>query len=445
MDKPARSKEKDPPATRVISVPSGVEHLDRLLNGLYVGDNVVWHDDSGSLAGPFCLNFLRKSEEQKKAIIYVTFDRSPKNLIDKLGPLAGYKKLIILDCFSQGKGSGSDVFLKYYNEHRKDPASRIHLVDSPERADRVMEALYSVHGGLSGDVRLIFESLTGMQELWGSEEAVIRFYAHSCPRLYELNTIAYWILEKGAHSSRLRAQINRIAQVAIELAVKRGTTSLTLLKAEKRELEVQNRPFIYWVKGGVVYFEIEPGVSKRQNIGQRLKKMRRRSGLSQSELARLVGVTPSHVSQVESHQIYPSLSALIKMADVLSVDVSVFFREGESEKERFVFPMAEATKIKPREGLKGEFGIKRLTPVDFKGKAEPYEIEIPPGASLSSHFLSSKGEELGFVSSGEICFEMDEGTHIGKTGDVISLTSSTPRRWWNPGPAIARLLWFIIR
>ena len=48
---------------------------------------------------------------------------------------------------------------------------------------------------------------------------IIRFYAHSCPRLYELNTIAYWILEKKAHSTRLRAQINQIAQVAIDLSV----------------------------------------------------------------------------------------------------------------------------------------------------------------------------------------------------------------------------------
>ncbi|MEW5910482.1 MAG: cupin domain-containing protein, partial [Thermodesulfobacteriota bacterium] len=314
-----------------------------------------------------------------------------------------------------------------------------------ERADHVMETLYSIHGELSGDVRLVFESLTGMQELWGSEEAVIRFYSHSCPRLYELNTIAYWILEKGAHSTRLRAQINRIAQVAIELAVKRGTTSLTILKAEKRELEAQNRPYTYWIKEGLIYFETEDGASKRQNIGRRLKNLRKRSSLSQSELARLVGVTASHVSQVESNQIYPSLSALIKMADVLSVDVSAFFRDEEAEKERIVFPMAKAAELRSREVLKGEYGIKRLTPVDFKGKAEPYLIEIPPGASLASHFLSYKGEEMGYVSSGEIHFQIDERSYIGRTGDVISFASASPRRWWNPGPEPARLLWFIIR
>ena len=27
---------------------------------------------------------------------------------------------------------------------------------------------------------------------------MLGFYSHACPRLYELNTIAYWIMEKNA-------------------------------------------------------------------------------------------------------------------------------------------------------------------------------------------------------------------------------------------------------
>ncbi|MBV5267853.1 MAG: hypothetical protein JZU67_05000, partial [Burkholderiaceae bacterium] len=99
-----------------------------------------------------------------------------------------------------------------------------------------MDIFYNVHAKLKGDVRFIFESLTGMQELWHGEDQILNFYAHSCPRLYELNTVAYWMIEKRAHSSRLRAQINHIAQVVIDLSVKRGKTALTLIKAEKRHL-----------------------------------------------------------------------------------------------------------------------------------------------------------------------------------------------------------------
>ncbi len=82
-----------------LRVASGVNHLDRLLGGLFIGDNVVWHDDAGSLASVFCLNFIQASQAQSKPLIYVSFDRSPKNLLDMLGPLADNDRLTILDCF----------------------------------------------------------------------------------------------------------------------------------------------------------------------------------------------------------------------------------------------------------------------------------------------------------------------------------------------------------
>jgi KaiC/GvpD/RAD55 family RecA-like ATPase len=88
----------------ITRIATGVGQLDRILGGLFVGDNVVWYDDAGSLAYAFCLNFMKESELHDKHIIYVSFDRSPKNLLDKLGALADYNKLTILDCFTFGKG-----------------------------------------------------------------------------------------------------------------------------------------------------------------------------------------------------------------------------------------------------------------------------------------------------------------------------------------------------
>ena len=51
-----------------IRVSSGVSQLDRQLGGLFIGDNVVWYDDAGSLASLFCLNFIRESQQQRKEI-----------------------------------------------------------------------------------------------------------------------------------------------------------------------------------------------------------------------------------------------------------------------------------------------------------------------------------------------------------------------------------------
>ncbi|MBI4768697.1 MAG: helix-turn-helix domain-containing protein [Deltaproteobacteria bacterium] len=428
-----------------IRISSGVSQLDHLLEGLYIGDNVVWYDDAGSLASVFCLNFIQISQRENKPVIYVTFDRSPRNLLDKLGPLSENPFLTILDCFTFGKGAGSPVFLKFYELSSAEKPYSIVRVEDPRQMDRVVENLYDLHAPMKGDVRLVFESLTGMAELWGGEDQVLQFYSHSCPRLYELNTVAYWVMEKKAHTPRFRAQINQIAQVAIDLSIKRGTTSLTILKAEKRELENFHKPHPYWVKDQAVSFDSEKRLGMGIDLGQRVKELRLKKGLSQTELAQLVGVTPSTISQVESNMIYPSLPGLLKMAEILSVEVSSFFQEQGGSKKRVIFSPREAVPVKFPDLPEGSISGKLLTPVDIETKAEPYLIEIPPFQTLSSHFFVHKGEEMGYLLAGELQVKMAREVYTLHAGEVICLVSEMPWEWKNLSPEPARLLWVKIK
>lgn len=428
-----------------LRITSGIGQLDRILGGLYIGDNVVWHDDSGSLASVFCHSFIQASQIQSRPLIYVCFDRSPKNLLEKLGPLAENPQLTILDCFTCGKGAKSPVFLKFYEDHDSDFPCTILRVEEPRRIESVTDVLYGIHGNMIGDVRFVFESLTGMQEVWGGEEHILNFYSHSCPRLYELNTVAYWIMEKKAHSPRLRAHISQIAQVVIELGIKRGTTSLTVLKAENRDTEDIHKPHIYWAKDLTVTFDEEKRTTGAIDLGLRLKELRTRRGLSQTELSKLVGVTPSSISQIESNLIYPSLPALMKMAEVLSVDVSAFFHEKTEVKKRIIFPSQEAAEVKIPDFPDGSISAKLLTPIDFDPKAQPYLIEIPSGKSISSHFFIHKGEEIGYVLSGKLQVKMEKASYNLRSGDVIYLTSEMPSQWKNPGPNPAKILWIKIK
>lgn len=428
-----------------LRVASGVSQLDKLLDGLYIGDNVVWYDDAGSLASVFCLNFIQASQAQNKPLIYVSFDRSPRNLIEKLGTLADNPLLTILDCFTYGKGAGSKIFLDFYNSRDKALKCRIIPVDAPRKIDNVSDAFYGIHEKLEGDVRFVFESITGMQELWNGEDHIISFYSHSCPRLYELNTIAYWIIEKRAHSQRLRAQINQIAQVAIDLSIKRGKTALTIIKAEKRTLDTLNKPYNYWAKDLNITFEFDKQTKSGIDIGMRIKELRTRYGLSQTKLAKLVGVTPSNISQVESNLIYPSLPALIKMAEALSVDISSFFDESVDMSNKVVFPSSGAINIHFPDLPKGSITGKMLTPVDFEPNAESFIIEIHPGKKIPAHFFVHKGEEFGYLLSGKLQMKMNKAVYVLNQGDVVYLSSGLPSEWKNTGSDPARLLWIKIK
>ena len=251
-------------------------------------------------------------------------------------------------------------------------------------------------------------------------------------------------MAKGAHSNRLRAMINQIAQVAIDLSIKRGKTYLTIQKAEGRNLDVINTPYLYWSKDLTVSFENEKGTRSGLDLGMRLKELRTKRGLSQTELARQVGVTPSSISQIESNLIYPSLPALLKMAEVLLVDVSSFFQESVDVGHGIVFPSSGAIKVRFPGLSEGSITGKRLTPVDFEVKSEPYFIEIHPNAELPTHFFIHKGEEIGYLLSGELEFKLRGGVHHIGPGDVVYLTSDLPTQWRNPGKSTAKLLWMKI-
>jgi len=427
-------------------VTSGVRYADLMLGGgIIIGDNVIWYDDAGSLASLFALNLIRASIEKKKSVIYISFDDSPKTLLEKLGALAKYKSLVILDCFTDGRGKGSDIFDSFYKKKKDDRICQIVRVEAPGNPDHVMGAFYGLHKTMRGDVRFIFDSVTGMQELWGGEDAILKFYAHSCPRLYELNTIAYWIMEKGAHSHRLRAHLNQITQVAIELSLKRGKTSFTIIKADQRDLNVVNKTALYRSKGLDIIFEGEQGRSGELNIGLRLKELRTQKGMSQAEMAKLVGVTPSTISQVERSQIYPSLPALFKMAEILSVETGTLFRKTDLAAGQVVFAAGEAVEVQLPGAARGSIRALLLTGVGHESKVEPYLIELPPKTKLPVHFFPHKGEEFGYLLSGKLNLKLDRGVLSISAGDTICLKSEIPQQWENKEPEPARLLWLKIK
>ena len=427
-----------------IRVSSGVSQLDRQLGGLYIGDNVVWYDDAGSLASTFSLNFIRESQHHNKPLIYISFDRSPRTLLEDLGPLAENQHLTILDCFTHGKGDGSEVFSKFYEKDGAQWPYRIVRINEPGDPEVVSDAFYSLHGTMDGDVRFVFDSLTGMQDLWGGEEAILKFYSHACPRLYELDTIAYWIMEKGAHSDRLRANINHIAQVAIDLSVNRGKSALTILKADKRSPDSLNTPLIYWNDGLDVAFETETGKGGNIDLGGRVKQIRNRQAMPQKELAALVGVTPSTISQIESGTIYPSLPGLFKIAQVLNVPVAAFFQERTDAAGQAVFS-GKAARVPLADLPKGDVSGYRLFPADVDADAEPYLIEIPSGKKLSAHFFAHKGQELGYLLEGHLELKIGSRLYPAGPGDVILLAREFPSQWRNTGKEVARLLWVKIK
>jgi len=422
---------------------SGVDELDALLGGLYVGDNVIWYDDAGSLADVFYLSLIRSALQQEAPLIYVSFDRSLKNLVEKLGSLTQSANLTIIDCFTYGKGSGDDIFVAYQQELKAAWPGTLITVEDPQRMESVARAFYDHHRTLDGPVRFIFESLTGMQNLWGGEEQLVGFYVRTCPRLYDLNTIAYWLIERQAHSARLRAQINQVAQVVIDLSVSRGHTALEIIKAENRTPDRHKAPVPYFSRNNTVHFNPQARAMGKVDLGARIRSLRSGARLSQTGLAKQVGVTPSTISQIESGLIYPSLPALFRMAEVFATDMGSFFNDGHREEAPIVLKPSDLQPYALPEIADRGIEAWRLPRVEISGTTTALVVEIAAGTRLESHFWKNKGEAIGHLLAGELTLTYQGRDHSVALGDFVHIADGWPAAWENPGDVPARLLWLV--
>lgn len=65
-----------------------------------------------------------------------------------------------------------------------------------------------------------------------------------------------------------------------------------------------------------------------KTIGQKIKERRTALGLTQDYIANRLNVNPSHVSNIECGRANPSLTALVKIANILECSVD-YFLSGE--------------------------------------------------------------------------------------------------------------------
>jgi Nif-specific regulatory protein len=219
---------------------TGISGLDCLIGGVIAGDNIVWEVDSGAPVDSFVSDFISACSSGNWPLIYVSTNRSPQTIINRYAHLLPPGRFVLVDGFSSGKGSNDTVFLDFFRPGAEgDPAAHAFRVEKPGNPLQFQETLARVEAAAGPEARYVFDSLTGMLDLWGNEESVLRFFGYHCPRLYNLRTVAYWMLEKAAHSASFLAKLRHITQVVIEVAVGAGARTLTIHKAAGRSpLEV---------------------------------------------------------------------------------------------------------------------------------------------------------------------------------------------------------------
>jgi transcriptional regulator with XRE-family HTH domain len=410
-------------------ISSGSKSLDALIEGFSIGDNVVWETDAGTMAGTFIRNFIVQSINDTQKVIYVSFNRSPQTIINDLGSLSSSEHFTLIDCFTSGKGKNDNTFLKFYEKE----CCRAVRIEDPRDINRFTQTLNAIEDKLPPGARYVFDSLTGMQDLWGDENETHRFFTYMCPRLYDLGTVAYWMLEKEAHTPRFKANLRHITQVVLDLSKRKNSLYLKALKFEGNEDREAFKSHQYEVKDDVVTLT-PPRRESSTDIGGKLKEERLRIGMSQKELADKVGLTPSFVSQLENDQVSPSLGTFMQLCKALGIHPGRFLN---AEDEAPVSWLVRKSAIFLRHPQRADQA--RIYRVDIEGFSAQI-VSLPSGAEMNRHFSERAEKELLYVMEGTLVVTVAGRRERVVKGDLMSFSDLFPTYWKNEGGDDALLL-----
>lgn len=189
-------------------------------------------------------------------------------------------------------------------------------------------------------------------------------------------------------------------------------------------------------------------------LGGRLRHLRGVSGLSLSDLARALEISPSAVSQIERGVRRPSVSRLLAIVQVLGVPLADVFDGRTEPATRRTSPADRGPGggyVLARGGaahpvvLGGGVVFRRLSPAHLSG-VDFFESTYPPGATATevNALITHEGYEVGTVTSGELTLDFADETVTMRAGDSITFACDLPHRLSNVGSVDAVATWLIV-
>ena len=173
------------------------------------------------------------------------------------------------------------------------------------------------------------------------------------------------------------------------------------------------------------------------NVGNRLKELRKRAGLSQRELAKRVGVTNSTISMIEKNNVSPSISSLEKVLAGMSMTLLEFFNS--TDNDVYVPPAAyrrddlvDVSSSQVKRYMLGQFYPNR--------QLEMVVETFPPGAERSLEANRESGDKAGYVVSGQLVLLVGEQAYILNEGEGFYLNAGDRHFFRNEGTSSCHLV-----
>ena len=191
-----------------IEVKSGIPALDKIINHIWIGDNVVWKVERLEDYIHYARAFAASAVEEGRTLQYIRF--APHQPI--LENLQGIN---------------------------------VHYLDPTKGFQQFSFEIYDIITNAGKEVFYIFDSLSALQQTWATDLMIGNFFNITCPYLFELDTVAYFCLMRNKHDFNTVSRILDTTQIMIELYPGEDGTVVKPRKVWERNSETMLLPHIW--------------------------------------------------------------------------------------------------------------------------------------------------------------------------------------------------------
>ena len=168
-----------------------------------------------------------------------------------------------------------------------------------------------------------------------------------------------------------------------------------------------------------------------RTVGQRIRRLRQRGGISLRRQAELAGVSPSALSVLENGRGGMSLTTLQRVANHFGLSITELLAtpptmDGSSHKDSSLVEIFEECASTTVAVQRGAGTLYQLLGAGHGHLLQPYVLSFLPGQGYTSDPIGHAGEEFAYVIVGAVDIVLSEEVHRLRQGDAIRFRTETP-------------------
>ena len=184
-------------------VKSGIPGLDKALDNIRLGDNVVWNVTNLNEFSYFVNPYVKQAKKDNRNLIYIRFATHPP-LIEMTE-----EDLILL---KKEENNPDTEFCMIERDGIK-----IYMVNPYNQFETFTLEVHRIIEKEGFDAFYVFDCLSDLQAVWSTDLMMGNFFKVTCPFLFDLDTVAFFPIIRGRNSYDAIAKIRETTQLFLNV------------------------------------------------------------------------------------------------------------------------------------------------------------------------------------------------------------------------------------